>query len=239
MDKPITSSAFSRTSPNVQFTHPSSHRPVSPSQPSSSLTRASPLHLSHHSSSSLQGASTPNTGIFKRQSHMTPPPTSSSPLFTEKRYNHRSISNAFSEWTHFHFQSQLFLFQSIEQNVSANADISINASAATASNSTASQWPIATGFASSSACATSIDWPKPDTIANALVSWLTILTKQISTVSVLLAEPIQFTVSISSVWASAFPVYEAAVSWSWTGSSCHIASSKSGIATRRSITTSR
>lgn len=89
MDKPNTSSAFSRTSPNVQFTHPSSHRPQSPSQTQNmSLTRASPLHLSHHSTSSsaLPGASTPNTGIFKRQSHMTPPPTSSSPLYTDKRY---------------------------------------------------------------------------------------------------------------------------------------------------------
>lgn len=89
MDKPNTNSAFSRTSPNVQFTHPSSHRPASPSQTQNSLTRASPLHLSHHSTSSssaLPGASTPNTGIFKRQSHMTPPPTSSSPLYTDKRY---------------------------------------------------------------------------------------------------------------------------------------------------------
>lgn len=61
-----TSSAFSRTSPNVHFTHPS-HRSGSPSQPAN-LTRGSPLHLSHHpatsssSSASIPSSTAQNTG---------------------------------------------------------------------------------------------------------------------------------------------------------------------------------
>lgn len=53
------SSAFSRTSPSVQYASlpPSSaHRTSSPSQPPSSLTRGSPLHLPHHSSASALSA---------------------------------------------------------------------------------------------------------------------------------------------------------------------------------------
>lgn len=53
------SSAFSRTSPSVQYSLPpsSAHRTSSPSQPPSSLTRGSPLHLPpHHSSASALSA---------------------------------------------------------------------------------------------------------------------------------------------------------------------------------------
>lgn len=74
---PNTSSAFSRTSPNVQFSHPSSHRSSSPSQPPSSLTRGSPLHLSHHSSSRDD-----RQAMRQQTSHITPPPTSSSSLIS-------------------------------------------------------------------------------------------------------------------------------------------------------------
>lgn len=87
---PITSSAFSRTSPSVQFSSlpPSSHRTGSPSQPpSSSLTRGSPLHLSHHSSSSALSAAAAaaaerdRQNLMRQQSpHMTPPPVSTASL---------------------------------------------------------------------------------------------------------------------------------------------------------------
>lgn len=87
---PITSSAFSRTSPSVQFSNlpPTGHRPVSPSQPPpSSLTRASPLHLTHHSSASalnaaaVAAAERDRHALMRQQSpHMTPPPVSSSSL---------------------------------------------------------------------------------------------------------------------------------------------------------------
>lgn len=86
----ITSSAFSRTSPSVQFSNlpPAGHRPVSPTQPPpSSLTRASPLHLSHHSSASalnaaaVAAAERDRHALMRQQSpHMTPPPVSSSSL---------------------------------------------------------------------------------------------------------------------------------------------------------------
>lgn len=75
------SSAFSRTSPSVQFSHPSAHRSASPSQPPSSLARGSPLHLSHHSSSSalsaaaVAAAERDRQALLRQQSpHMTPPP---------------------------------------------------------------------------------------------------------------------------------------------------------------------
>lgn len=76
-----TSSAFSRTSPSVQFSHPSAHRSASPSQPPSNLTRGSPLHLPHHSSSSalsaaaVAAAERDRQALLRQQSpHMTPPP---------------------------------------------------------------------------------------------------------------------------------------------------------------------
>lgn len=79
-----TSSAFSRTSPSVQFSHPSAHRSASPSQPPSNLTRGSPLHLSHHSSSSALSAAAAaaaerdRQALLRQQSpHMTPPPPTS------------------------------------------------------------------------------------------------------------------------------------------------------------------
>lgn len=82
-----TSSAFSRTSPSVQFSHPSAHRATSPSQPPSNLTRGSPLHLSHHSSSSalsaaaVAAAERDRQALMRQQSpHMTPPPPASSIL---------------------------------------------------------------------------------------------------------------------------------------------------------------
>lgn len=87
---PITSSAFSRTSPSVQFANlpPSAHRSASPSQPvNSSLTRASPLHLSHHSSASALSAAAAASAALERDRqalmrqqspHMTPPPPVSS-----------------------------------------------------------------------------------------------------------------------------------------------------------------
>ena len=78
-------SAFSRTSPSVQFTSlpPSSaHRTNSPSQPPNSITRGSPLHLPHHSASSLALSAAERDrqqAIIRQQSpHMTPPPVSSS-----------------------------------------------------------------------------------------------------------------------------------------------------------------
>lgn len=70
---PNTSSAFSRTSPNVHFTHPS-HRSGSPSQPAN-LTRGSPLHLSHHpatsssSSASIPSSTAQNTGTYRVLNH--------------------------------------------------------------------------------------------------------------------------------------------------------------------------
>lgn len=86
----VASSAFSRTSPSVQFASlpPSSaHRTSSPSQPPNSLTRGSPLHLSHHSSSSaLSAAAAAATerdrqALMRQQSpHMTPPPVSSASM---------------------------------------------------------------------------------------------------------------------------------------------------------------
>lgn len=87
---PITSSAFSRTSPSVQFCNlpPSAaHRSASPNQPPPSSIRASPLHLSHHSSASALSAAAAaaaerdRQAIMRQQSpHMTPPPVSSSSL---------------------------------------------------------------------------------------------------------------------------------------------------------------
>ncbi|KAJ6642024.1 Arginine-glutamic acid dipeptide repeats protein [Pseudolycoriella hygida] len=82
------SSAFSRTSPSVQYSLPpsSAHRTNSPSQPPSSLTRGSPLHLSHHSSASHLSAAAAaverdRQALMRQQSpHMTPPPVSSASL---------------------------------------------------------------------------------------------------------------------------------------------------------------
>lgn len=84
------SSAFSRTSPSVQYASlpPSSaHRTNSPSQPPSSLTRGSPLHLPHHSSASALSAAAAaaaerdRQALMRQQSpHMTPPPVSSASL---------------------------------------------------------------------------------------------------------------------------------------------------------------
>lgn len=84
------SSAFSRTSPSVQFASlpPSSaHRTSSPSQPPGSLTRGSPLHLPHHSSASALSAAAAaaaerdRQALMRQQSpHMTPPPVSSASL---------------------------------------------------------------------------------------------------------------------------------------------------------------
>lgn len=88
-----TSSAFSRTSPSVQFSHPSAHRQSSPPQTPSNLTRSSPMHLPHHStpgpnsSSAALSAAAAAAAERDRQAHlrqqsphMTPPPTSSSSL---------------------------------------------------------------------------------------------------------------------------------------------------------------
>lgn len=84
------SSAFSRTSPSVQYASlpPSSaHRTSSPSQPPSSLTRGSPLHLPHHSSASALSAAAvvaaerDRQALMRQQSpHMTPPPVSSASM---------------------------------------------------------------------------------------------------------------------------------------------------------------
>lgn len=84
------SSAFSRTSPSVQYASlpPSSaHRTSSPSQPPNSLTRGSPLHLPHHSSASALSAAAAaaaerdRQALMRQQSpHMTPPPVSSASL---------------------------------------------------------------------------------------------------------------------------------------------------------------
>lgn len=77
-----TSSAFSRTSPSVQFSLPSTHRSASPSQPPAAMTRGSPLHLSHSSSSSALSAAAAaaaerdRQALMRQQSpHMTPPPS--------------------------------------------------------------------------------------------------------------------------------------------------------------------
>lgn len=95
-----TSSAFSRTSPSVQFSLPPSHRSASPSQPPMGLTRGSPLHLSHHSSSSALSAAAAAAAERDRQAalrqqspHMTPPPTSSSGMISSplnKMYGQQS-----------------------------------------------------------------------------------------------------------------------------------------------------
>lgn len=89
---PITSSAFSRTSPSVQFCNlppNAAHRSASPNQQPPSSIRASPLHLSsHHSSASALSAAAAAAAerdrahaLMRQQSpHMTPPPVSSSSL---------------------------------------------------------------------------------------------------------------------------------------------------------------